>query len=246
MNQNIVQKQLVTLDQTFLVFDIEQPVDADQKIKLNRLSGVGPIHWRFQTNSPTHYIVTPNSGTLRDDEIVEITITLHKNRFRPRDELILQATPAIMDITEASTWENIENMQHINFDIGTTVMNIEKTLESSKSANQQDFKQLIDVCASKGEDELKALHKMTTTDIETLNNNIEQSKQLKSVLQKQVEQKKHMVSEYRTKLAVLEGGYMKKSAEVERLQAELSHYHRITALKVSSPNTQPPSNCSIS
>lgn len=59
----LVPKQYVVLDQvsifrrktgkmayfqTFVVFDIDQPKNACQKLRLNRLAGVGPIYWRFQ------------------------------------------------------------------------------------------------------------------------------------------------------------------------------------------------------
>uniref|UniRef100_A0A1I7UNV7 Major sperm protein n=1 Tax=Caenorhabditis tropicalis TaxID=1561998 RepID=A0A1I7UNV7_9PELO len=242
-------KQYIVLDQIFVVFDIDQPKNACQKLKLNRLAGVGPIYWRFQTNAPARYIVTPNQGVLRDDEPIEVSVTLYQNRFRPRHEIFLQAIPVPEngDFDPKKLFEDLDNAQVTFLDLGTTVMKIESALESSKSAT--DLHQALDASASVGADrveQLQSILNLTNSDTEQLANNIEQAKKLKVTLDAQLEQRKGVVGEYKSKLAILEGSYMRKSAEVHRLQNELQNMQKTNAAKAMTapnPNTK---NCVIS
>ncbi|CAL2027670.1 unnamed protein product [Caenorhabditis brenneri] len=240
-------KQYVVLDQTFVVFDIDQPKNACQKLKLNRLAGVGPIYWRFQTNAPTRYIVSPNHGILRDDEPVEVSVTLYQNRFRPRHEIFLQAAPVPEhgDFDPKKLFEALDTAQVTFLDLGTTVMKIESALESSKSAT--DLHMALDASQSVGADrvdQLQSILNLTACDTEQLVNNIEQAKKLKVTLDAQLEQRKGIVGEFKSKLAILEGSYMRKSAEVQRLQYELQNMQKANAMKApASPNTK---NCTIS
>ncbi|CAI2295103.1 unnamed protein product [Caenorhabditis sp. 36 PRJEB53466] len=241
-----VQKQYVVLDQTFVVFDIDQPKNACQKLRLNRLAGVGPIYWRFQTNAPTRYIVSPNHGILRDDEPVEVTVTLWQNRFRPRHELFLQAAPVAEGFDPKTLFETVHEMQVTYLDLGTTVMKIESAVESQKSVT--DLTQALDATATTGRDrldQLQSILNLAVCDTEQIAANISQAKQLKVTLDAQLEQKIALVAEYKSKLTVLESSYMRKSAEVNRLQNELLNQHKMNAMKASTAakNVQ---NCTIS
>uniref|UniRef100_A0A8R1HNV4 Major sperm protein n=1 Tax=Caenorhabditis japonica TaxID=281687 RepID=A0A8R1HNV4_CAEJA len=245
-----VHKQYVVLDQTFVVFDIDQPKNACQKLRLNRLAGVGPIYWRFQTNAPTRYIVSPNQGVLRDDEPIEILITLWQNRFRPRHELYLQAAPypEKVDFDSNQLFETTQDSQVTYLDLGTTVMKIESAVESQKSLT--DLTSALDATATTGADrvdQLQSILNLTRSDTEQITSNIAQAKQLKVTLDAQLQQKQALVVEYKSKLAVLEGSYMRKSAEVHRLQNELLNQQKLNAMRASSSGQQRNStNCSIS
>ncbi|EFP03037.1 hypothetical protein GCK72_001706 [Caenorhabditis remanei] len=245
-----IHKQYVVLDQTFVVFDSDQPKNASQKLKLNRLAGVGPIYWRFQTNAPTRYIVSPSHGILSDDEPVEVTVTLYQNRFRPRHELFLQAAPVseTAGFDPKTIFETTETAQVTYLDLGTTVMKIESALENSKSAT--DLHQALDASASVGADrvdQLQSILNLTNCDTEQLVNNIHQAKQLKITLDSQLEERKRLVEEYKARLTMLEGSYMRKSAEVNRLQNELLNQQKAQAMKASaSPNNKSAGNCCIS
>ncbi|CAB3407958.1 unnamed protein product [Caenorhabditis bovis] len=212
-------KQLVTLDQTVLVFDIEQPKYAQQKITVSRIQGVGPIYWRFQTNAPTCYIVNPNEGLMRDDTPIQVVITLYKNKFRPQHELILQAVQIPLGaFKKKELWDDMDSVQVLNLELGTTVMNIEKAYEVQKlGAESIDLNNFLDSSRTKGKervDELLDYIKMTMHDIEIINNNVEQSKKLKNVLTEQIEEKKKLVIEMRNKATSLEENYMRKCAEM--------------------------------
>ncbi|KAK6051371.1 hypothetical protein COOONC_11124 [Cooperia oncophora] len=82
---------LVFLDQTLIVFDVEQRKNASQILHLKRMPKIGLVSYRFQTNAPTRYIVNPNCGILSDDNPIPIKIELVGNRFNPQHKLILQA-----------------------------------------------------------------------------------------------------------------------------------------------------------
>ncbi|CAO4362818.1 unnamed protein product [Caenorhabditis nigoni] len=246
-----IHKQYIVLDQTFVVFDIDQPKNACQKLRLNRLAGVGPIYWRFQTNAPTRYIVSPNHGIMRDDDPVEVTITLYQNRFRPRHEIFLQAAPVSENgnFDPKTIFETTETAQVTYLDLGTTVMKIESALESSKSTT--DLHQALDASASVGADrvdQLQSILNLTQCDTEQLVTNINQAKQLKITLDAQLEERKRSVEEYKSRLNMLEGSYMRKSAEVQRLQNELLNQQKMMAMKASTAaqNQKNPGNCSIS
>ncbi|CAD8108532.1 Major sperm protein [Caenorhabditis elegans] len=250
MEQSNGHKLYVVLDQTFVCFDIDQPKNACQKLKLNSLAGVGPIYWRFLTNAPTRYFITPNQAVLRDDEPIEVCITLYQNKFRPRHEIVLQAAsiPECGDFDPKKLFDSPENVQSISLDLGTTIMKIESAVEISKTAT--DFHTALDassVIGSDRVDQLKSILNLTKSDTALLESNITQAKQLKITLDAQLQQRKALVDEYKSKLTVLEGSYMRKSAEVQRLQNELQNAQKAHAMKATTaPNEKNQANCSIS
>ncbi|EYB89304.1 hypothetical protein Y032_0233g3085 [Ancylostoma ceylanicum] len=98
---------LVFLDQTLLVFDVEQTKNASQVINISKAPKVALVSFRFQTNAPTRYIVNPNCGVLEDDKPVPVKIELVGNRYNPQHKLLLQATV----IENKDDWKTVSSSE---------------------------------------------------------------------------------------------------------------------------------------
>ncbi|KAK6045177.1 hypothetical protein COOONC_17318 [Cooperia oncophora] len=122
---------LVFLDQTLIVFDVEQRKNASQILHLKRMPKIGLVSYRFQTNAPTRYIVNPNCGILSDDNPIPIKIELVGNRFNPQHKLILQAALIENKDDWQRVWEDARTdkpgvYQNLWIELSTTVMNLEQ------------------------------------------------------------------------------------------------------------------------
>uniref|UniRef100_A0A0M3HUW6 Major sperm protein n=1 Tax=Ascaris lumbricoides TaxID=6252 RepID=A0A0M3HUW6_ASCLU len=221
--------RLVSVDQTFICFDVEQLSDATEELTLSR--AIGPDHsvaWRIRTNAPTRYIVNPSCGVLCDSKPVKVTIRLVRNRFHPLHKLILQATkiPVGCDLNNAWKHENIKNpecMHTIAFELSTMLMNIDYTEnvgtdEVYCSKAVEDLQSIMAQSSATGSDRIKELQNllaMLKADTQQIKMNAEQSRKLKRVLHKALDARKSM-------LIVLKGRLIESKRRNRRWKQKLS------------------------
>ncbi|CAD6197040.1 unnamed protein product [Caenorhabditis auriculariae] len=238
-------EKYISLNQTLVVFDVEQPRNAQQTLTMRRLPGVGPIAWRFQTNAPTRYIVYPNSGVMSDDDAVQVVITLVDNRYSPQHKLQIHAKQYTGKQSLDAMWKEPNGTQIIHLDLGTTLMNLDHAAcMSDEAGSKTDIRQILSLSSTVGQErikELEEIYAMAEQDNATLANNVDQSNKLKEVLVTQLSSKKEYAADLRKALSILESKYMRKSAEVDRLGAELANLRTHRTVRVE--NT---SNCVIS
>ncbi|CAJ0601927.1 unnamed protein product [Cylicocyclus nassatus] len=216
---------VVFLDQTLLVFDIEQSKNASQTINISRVPKAGLVSFRFQTNAPTRYIVSPNCGVLENDKPVPIRIELVENRYNPQHKLIVQAISIPTKEQWKTIWEDpkIEEpgaFQTIWIELGTTLMSLEQTLNLADPSESKGVSvvQLLNASNTKGAGrvkELQDLKAMLRADNETLQKNVEQTKNLKNVIEKQLKERTAEAKELQEKEEKL-------TAEQDRLNADLA------------------------
>uniref|UniRef100_A0A915PZ42 Major sperm protein n=1 Tax=Setaria digitata TaxID=48799 RepID=A0A915PZ42_9BILA len=122
---------LVSLNQRYVCFDVEQLTNAKQELKLRRNRGVQyNIAWRMRTNVPTRYLVNPSRGFIQNDDPVTLSIELVKNKFHPSHKLTLQAVALIGEYDEKTIWKhqkakNWNEVQMIRLKLSTVLIHIE-------------------------------------------------------------------------------------------------------------------------
>ncbi|KJH49890.1 MSP domain protein [Dictyocaulus viviparus] len=213
---------VVFIDQTLVVFDVEQRKNASQILQLSRVSKNAIVSYRFQTNAPTRYIVNPNCGVITDNKPISVKIELIGNRFNPQHKIVLHAT----QIDNINDWKTIWDdpkmdepgaYQIVWIELSTTVMNLEHTLNL---ADQECMKpsssvsQILSASNSVGAErvkELEDLKAMLMADNETILKNIEQTVNLKKVIEKQLAERKAEANDLHIK--------------VEKLAVEESHLY---------------------
>ncbi|CAD5216305.1 unnamed protein product [Bursaphelenchus xylophilus] len=229
---------LISLDQTYVCFDVEQPCDAKQELLITRSPTVPNnvlVAFRIRTNAPTRYIVNPNSGLLsKDKPFQNVVIELVGNRFNPHHRLIVQA---IQVQSEA------EMKQIVPLELSTTLMNIENTnnMDSGNTQETASLSSVLEQSSRTGEERVKeliGLNAMLKDDIEKINNNIITAQKLKEILLKHLEQRKKLSENLKIKLKTKEEEYVKLVKKVESQENILKH--------LQTPKPTDNNNCVIS
>ncbi|KAK6749182.1 hypothetical protein RB195_001653 [Necator americanus] len=193
---------VVFLDQTLVVFDIEQAKNATQVIHISRVPKTGLVSFRFQTNAPTRYIVSPNCGIIENDKPVPIWDD-------PR-------------IDEPGRFQTIW------IELGTTIMSLEHAFNLTDPQNAKvtmSVAQLLSASNSRGADrvkELEDLKAMLRADNETLQRNIQQTTNLKAVIEKQLKERSAEAKEFHAKEEKLTAEEDRLYADVMRDESELN------------------------
>ncbi|KAK6749181.1 hypothetical protein RB195_001653 [Necator americanus] len=224
---------VVFLDQTLVVFDIEQAKNATQVIHISRVPKTGLVSFRFQTNAPTRYIVSPNCGIIENDKPVPIRIELVGNRYNPQHKLVVHA----IAIQNKSEWKSIWDdpridepgrFQTIWIELGTTIMSLEHAFNLTDPQNAKvtmSVAQLLSASNSRGADrvkELEDLKAMLRADNETLQRNIQQTTNLKAVIEKQLKERSAEAKEFHAKEEKLTAEEDRLYADVMRDESELN------------------------
>ncbi|VDL73048.1 unnamed protein product [Nippostrongylus brasiliensis] len=225
--------QLVSLDQTLIVFDVDQRKNATQNLKITRLPKAGLVSFRFQTNAPTRYIVNPNWGVIADDNPIPVKIELVDNRYNPQHKLILQAI-AIKNKNEWKTiWDQVEKMdpplpyQNVWIEMSTTLMNLEHThnLTEPEAINAEAaVAQILTASTTKGKarvKELKDLKALLDADTNTILMNIEQTNILKKVIEAQLAERASQAEDLRLRTEKLKAEEKEIQADLNKDEAEL-------------------------
>ncbi|VDM58777.1 unnamed protein product [Angiostrongylus costaricensis] len=215
----------VVYPRTLVVFDVEQKKNASQVLQISRVSKNALVSFRFQTNAPTRYIVNPNCGVISDNKPIPVRIELVGNRFNPQHKIVLHATE-IKDINEWKTvWDDPKMdepgaHQVVWIELSTTVMNLEQAHNLTELACMKansSVVQLLSASNSKGAarvKELEDLKSMLAADNETILKNVEQTINLKHVIEKQLADRKSEASDLQKKAEKL-------SIEESHLYADL-------------------------
>ncbi|WKY03441.1 hypothetical protein Q1695_004858 [Nippostrongylus brasiliensis] len=185
--------QLVSLDQTLIVFDVDQRKNATQNLKITRLPKAGLVSFRFQTNAPTRYIVNPNWGVIADDNPIPVKIELVDNRYNPQHKLILQAI-AIKNKNEWKT--NAETAV-------AQILNASTTKGKARVKELKDLKALLDA------------------DTNTILMNIEQTNILKKVIEAQLAERASQAEDLRLRTEKLKAEEKEIQADLNKDEAEL-------------------------
>ncbi|KAL6740260.1 hypothetical protein Aduo_013631 [Ancylostoma duodenale] len=228
---NATSVPIVFLDQTLLVFDVEQTKNASQVINISRAPKVGLVSYRFQTNAPTRYIVNPNCGVLEDEKLVPVKIELVGNRYNPQHKLVLQATVIQNKDDWKTVWDDPKTeepgvVETKWIELGTTLMNLEQALNLADPENAKDsisVVQLLNASSSRGAarvKELEDLIAMIRSDNETLQKNIQQTITLKAVIEKQLGERSAEVKEFQEKETKLTAEEDRLHSEVKRDESE--------------------------
>lgn len=155
--------------------------------------------WRIRTNAPTRYIVNPNGGVLDEQcPTQSLTVELVNNRYNPHHKLVVQAIQILDSESPKNVWKSArskdpEYVQTINFELSTTLMNLEYTQQMSNDRSSQSsasLASLLEQSSTTGADrvqELDALYQMLKSDTEKLRGNVEKTYKLKGVLELHLE-----------------------------------------------------------
>ncbi|VDN02039.1 unnamed protein product [Thelazia callipaeda] len=240
---------IVSLDQTYICFDVEQLRNAKQDLKLKRCAGVrDPIAWRMRTNAPTRYIVNPSKGVIHNDDPVTLTIELVENKFHPKHKLMLQATLLIDGCNEQTIWkhENAKNwdkVQTIQLTLSTMLINIEtsKYEEENLAASVENFKILMENSSTTGLEriqELENLLNMLKCDTRQFRKNTGRTIHLKTLLEQALDTRKGSLVELKRRVMECEQKTKKMKKELEDREAELQLARRLQANTFSHPSCQ--------
>uniref|UniRef100_A0A1I7SWD6 Major sperm protein n=1 Tax=Bursaphelenchus xylophilus TaxID=6326 RepID=A0A1I7SWD6_BURXY len=241
---------LISLDQTYVCFDVEQPCDAKQELLITRSPTVPNnvlVAFRIRTNAPTRYIVNPNSGLLsKDKPFQNVVIELVGNRFNPHHRLIVQAIQVQSEAEMKQVWKSArlqKELQIVPLELSTTLMNIENTnnMDSGNTQETASLSSVLEQSSRTGEERVKeliGLNAMLKDDIEKINNNIITAQKLKEILLKHLEQRKKLSENLKIKLKTKEEEYVKLVKKVESQENILKH--------LQTPKPTDNNNCVIS
>jgi hypothetical protein len=242
-NSITVSPKLVTLDQKFICFDVEQAADAKQKIQISRFEGntnnngkSKRIAWRIRTNAPTRYIVNPNCGILDDSCTVETTsVELVGNRYNPHHKLVLQAMEIGDSETPKDVWKSQKSkdgefVQTINFELSTTLMNLEytqqmandRTIKSSSSASLASLLEQSSTAGPERIQELEALCSMLKSDTEKIQANYERTLKLKEVLESHLDTRKQTIKDLTKKIEESETRVTVLTSKIQHQESALA------------------------
>uniref|UniRef100_A0A914Y4E5 Major sperm protein n=1 Tax=Panagrolaimus superbus TaxID=310955 RepID=A0A914Y4E5_9BILA len=225
---------LVTLDQKFICFDVEQVLDAKQKLQIGRLEGNKRVAWRIRTNAPTRYIVNPNGGVLDDTcSSQSLTVELVGNRYNPHHKLVVQAIQILDSESPKSIWKSQrakdhEFVQTINLELSTTLMNLEFTQQMSNDRAAQSsasLASLLDQSSTAGPDrinELESLYSMLKSDTEKIQSNVDKTVKLKEVLDSHLETRKQTIKNLTGKIEENENRINQLNSKIKGQEAALS------------------------
>uniref|UniRef100_A0A1I7Y7Y6 Major sperm protein n=1 Tax=Steinernema glaseri TaxID=37863 RepID=A0A1I7Y7Y6_9BILA len=232
--QVIAPQQLISLDQTLICFDVEQPTDARQKLVIGRsVASEKTISWRIRTNAPTRYCVCPNSGILDSSTpSTTILVELVGNRYNPHHKLIVQAIEMLPGESSKTVWKservrNVENVQTMQLELSTTLLNLDRTqylstdLAAQRSAS---LSSLLEQSSTVGEErvkELESLLAMLQSDTQQMQKNVEQTIRLKEALQNNLVARNDMKLELQKKIFELEEKEKSLLDKVTKEEAEL-------------------------
>ncbi|CAG9537339.1 unnamed protein product [Cercopithifilaria johnstoni] len=216
---------LVSLDQTYICFDVEQLTNAKQEVKLRRCKNVKDnIVWRMRTNVPTRYLINPSRGFIENDEPITLTIELIENKFHPNHKLTLQAIAMIDGCNERTIWKhqntkNCNNIQMIRLKLSTVLMNIEmsKYEEENLTMEEENMKNVIEHITTTGSGRIIELEKMLHNleeDFDNVKRNTERTKRLKVILEQALDSRKLTLIELKRRL-------MECDQETKKLRKEL-------------------------
>ncbi|CAJ0595826.1 unnamed protein product [Cylicocyclus nassatus] len=224
-------KPLLTLDQTYIIFDIDRKDDASEVIRISKAPRVSKIAFRFQTNAPTRYIVQPSSGILTDCNPLPVKIILYGNRYNPNHLLLLQAVEVQGSEDRRNVWQSLKmesrSVYTIRFQLGTTVLGISQILNFDDTESrkvQQGILRVLRLSRKVGAPkvrELESLLEMLKGDEEILKNNVDQTMKIKSIIKAQLEQRKKTSADLTTRLADIERECDALNRKIGEDQAEL-------------------------
>ncbi|KAK0423591.1 hypothetical protein QR680_008223 [Steinernema hermaphroditum] len=233
--QAVAPPQFITLDQTLICFDVEQPSDACQELVIGRtVAGDKPVAWRIRTNAPTRYCVCPNSGVLDcSNSVAAVVVELIGNRYNPHHKLIVQAIELLPDESVKTIWRSdrakvVENVQTIQLELSTTLLNLDHTqhlsTESSSAQRSASVTSLLEQSSTVGAErvkELEVLLAMLESDTQQMKRNVEQTLRLKEVLEKNLVGRNETKVELKKKIADAEVKMNALQEKVAKQEVEL-------------------------
>ncbi|CAD5212017.1 unnamed protein product [Bursaphelenchus okinawaensis] len=239
---------LVTADQTYVCFDVEQPCDAKQELVVSRspdLADSDLIAFRMRTNAPTRYIVNPNSGVLtkaRPQQTMKIELV--GNRFNPHHRLVVQAIKIDSEAELKQVWKSNriqKELQVIPLELSTTLMSIDTTNNIDNIDDTVSITSILEQSSRTGDGrvkELEGVNAMLKDDIEKINNNTKSAFRLKDILLKQISQRKELLEDLKKKLKTREEEYTRLAKKLESQEVILKH--------LQTPKNGDNNNCVIS
>ena len=241
---------LISLDQTLILFDVDQPENAKQTITITKVSSHNCVGWRVLTNAPTRYIVKPNSGILVQKE--KMTIELVKNRFNPRHLMVIEAIGFADEKRWPVIWQKqlaSDEMYIVELELSTTLVNIDSATHLTDGGQQSlTLIQMMEMSQTRGAERVTELQKvlyMLTTDNRTIEKNQQQIEKLKRVLNKQIAAKMARCEEIGRKTTELE---LQKKSLFEEEQIKVKQQMQ-TVVEMPNPSSQlsslPKQNCSL-
>ncbi|KAK6726021.1 hypothetical protein RB195_004374 [Necator americanus] len=124
--------KLIMMDQVYIIFDVDCEGHATEKVHISKVARAPLVAFRFQTNAPTRYIVSPKSGVLDNRNPLPVKIILHGNHYNPNHMLLVQAVEVKRKEDAKTIWDdpNLDccDVQTIRFQLGTTIVSINKAL----------------------------------------------------------------------------------------------------------------------
>ncbi|EJW80811.1 hypothetical protein WUBG_08279 [Wuchereria bancrofti] len=192
---------LVSLDQTYVCFDVEQLTNARQEVKLKRYEGIqDDIAWRMRTNVPTRYLINPSRGFIQNNEPITLSIELLENKFHPNHKLTLQAIAIIDGCNERTIWKhqnakNYSKVQLIRLKLSTVLINVETTKyeEENFTMGTRNLEKFMEQSSTTGFKRIKELEKLLNTledDFSYIRKSTDRTKRLKAALEQALDSRK--------------------------------------------------------
>ncbi|CAJ0956709.1 unnamed protein product, partial [Mesorhabditis belari] len=193
----------VILDQTLIMFDVEQVENASQTITIRRHPDCRvPVCWRLLTNGPTRYMVAPNGGIINNSNPLQIRIELLENKYDPRHIMHIQAIEAREIKDFQVLWAALPDpsqIQKITLELSTTVLSLDRAVALgeeaalSKSASLTDMLSASNLMGEARLKELQQIHACIEADTERIKSDCEEMERLKAALIQKVDEQRAMV-----------------------------------------------------
>ncbi|GMT28649.1 hypothetical protein PFISCL1PPCAC_19946 [Pristionchus fissidentatus] len=223
----VIGPELIFIDRTLICFDPEQTQNI-QTVNLKR-NVPQKVSFRWLTNAPTRYIVSPNRGVIVDDKPLAVTIELLHQRFSPLHKMELQAL-VMRDNIAGDVFgdkRRSEEMQKIPLQLGTTLMNLDNAEFLSKQGSPNRSESLLSILDNeKNEDSktqsLKDLHELLKTDISTIAKNIESTQQLEQVLTQQLSARTDQLNDLKKSIGEAETNSKNVDEQLKGMEEEMA------------------------
>uniref|UniRef100_A0AAF5RXS6 Major sperm protein n=1 Tax=Wuchereria bancrofti TaxID=6293 RepID=A0AAF5RXS6_WUCBA len=237
---------LVSLDQTYVCFDVEQLTNARQEVKLKRYEGIqDDIAWRMRTNVPTRYLINPSRGFIQNNEPITLSIELLENKFHPNHKLTLQAIAIIDGCNERTIWKhqnakNYSKVQLIRLKLSTVLINVETTKyeEENFTMGTRNLEKFMEQSSTTGFKRIKELEKLLNTledDFSYIRKSTDRTKRLKAALEQALDSRKLTLVELKRRVIESDQETKKLKKELENKEVELQLAQQIQANKSNSP-----------
>ncbi|VDO21930.1 Uncharacterized protein BM_BM6237 [Brugia malayi] len=237
---------LVSLDQTYVCFDVEQLTNARQEVKLKRYEGVqDDIAWRMRTNVPTRYLINPSKGFIQNNEPITLCIELLENKFHPNHKLTLQAIAIIDGCNERTIWKHqnakkCSKVQLIRLKLSTVLINVEmaKFEEENFAMEAGNLEKFMEQSSTTGFKRIRELEKLLNTledDFSYIRKNTERTKRLKAALEQALDSRKLTLVELKRRAMESDRKTKKLKKKLESKEAQLQLAQQTQTNNLSSP-----------